>query len=157
MVPAVSIEGAEFHSESVFLICVLEVDVLVPHQEETNCKVSHRHVVKGIVLVIIDGNPKVAIETIEVQIRNGIQRTLKDKGILIEHISESKTPAMPKEQSSQVLELGHSYIRVAGGLVTFLAKQADSNVSFLNHANIISSISNGQSNSFLNLPPNKLD
>jgi hypothetical protein len=54
---------------------------------------------------------------------------------------------MDEEESAEELELPDGIIRVASCLVAFLAKDANTNVGLLDHVHVISSITDGQSNS----------
>jgi hypothetical protein len=53
--------------------------------------------------------------------------------------------AMDKEKRKQLFELPERIITTSGGLHTLMTSDADSNMSFIDHGNVVSSISNGQS------------
>ena len=52
--------------------------------------------------------------------------------------------AMPEHESSQVLELDYRVVRESGRLIALLALDADSNMSSLDHIDIVKPIANSK-------------
>lgn len=64
---------------------------------------------------------------------------------------------MPEKSSSQVLETGHGVIGKGRSLVTFFTHKTESDVSLLNHVDIVGTISDSGSDSGVSVGLHKVN
>ena len=101
---------------------------------------SHHEVIDG----LITGPSVLEVSTV---LRGGVDDTLVQAPEDVVVQAESVRSTVPEESSSQVLEAGHGVVGEGGSLVTFLAHEAKSNVSLLDHVNVVGTISDSSSDS----------
>jgi hypothetical protein len=87
---------------------------------------------------------------------HGETGTLEDVEVGVVEETHCKGSAVPEKKSSQILELRNSNIRETSSLISFSAKYPNAYMCFLDHADIISPISNSQSSASFDVLPHKL-
>lgn len=118
-----------------------EGDILIENTLEHDEPKGEGDVVKGhhqVINGLITGPSVLEVSTV---LGGGVDDTLVQTPEDIVVQAESVRSTVPEESSSQVLEAGHGVIGEGSSLVTFLSHETKSNVSLLNHVNIVSTIS----------------
>lgn len=122
-----------------------EGDILIVDRLEHDKPDSEGHVVKGHHEVIDGLVARPSVLEVSNILRGSINYRLVQtpEDIVVETQSIGST--VPEKSSSQIFEAGEGVIGESSSLVTFFTHEAKSDMSLLNHVNIVSTISNGGS------------
>jgi hypothetical protein len=151
---------AKFLFRSFFVIRVSkfrEGDVLVVNTLENNEPNSESDVVKSHHQVIDRLITRPSILKVSNVFRSSVNNGFVEAPEYIVIETESVGSSMPEKSSSQVLETRHGVVGESRSLVTFLTHESETDVSRLNHVNIVSTITNSSSDFRLGMFSHEVD
>jgi len=133
---------------SLFLVGVSVVgegDILIVDRLEHDKPNSKGHVVKSHHEVIHGLVARPTVLEVSNVFRSSVNHRLVQtpEDVVVE--TQSVGSSMPEKSSSQILETRHSIVGKSRSLVTFFTHESETDVSRLNHVNIVSTISDGGS------------
>ena len=131
----------KFETKFVFLVCHTHVYALIKYEVNHDCESCASDLIKSIEYVVIVTWGRKAILQVEPESEEtSVDILVKEP---LHKVAESYTErsAMPEQQSTKDLELWHCVIWEACSLVALFTEYSYSNVSLLNHVDIISAIS----------------
>lgn len=130
---------------SVLLSLVFVVNVLLKQGSGCQWEGSEDHVIKGNVKIIEDSSCRISTEECEVELWDGKDHVLVEE--VQDHFGNSNViPSSVNEQEfPQSLEFRNSKVTSLDSSHTFITVDTNTDVSFLDHVNIVSTISNGKS------------